>query len=323
MLPRRIPCALAISAACCGCGGDQPSAQNYKRSVQSYEAASPAAQTDADRTFAAPASNNLKQLGLALHNFGEQPSTSFAAADKLAPQKPTQAVDQKIIYTGTLSVVAKEFDKAEPKVREVAKKYKAYLADAQVQRNQGSRPSATWVIRTPAENFDDCMHDLAEIGVPELQRVTTQDVGEEYVDVQSRVTSKKKIEERILEMLKSRNGDLKEVLELEGKLGVIREEIERAQGRLNFLTNRVAFSTINLTLREERDYTPPQTPNFAAQIADTWTTSTGSFTKFLQAIAIFAVGVAPWVPLWLIAGVAVWVVAKKIHRTTFQSKPAV
>jgi hypothetical protein len=313
MFLRVILCALFATAALgLGCGSSEPPGNFVSTNGRTASLKTSAKESDAQafRNVQAPAANDF---------FAKETGRQNGLAD--SPTKPAQAIDQKIIYTGQLSVVAKDFDKAEPKVREVAKKYRAYVADAQVQRNQGSRPSATWVIRTPAENFDDCMHDLAEIGVPELQRVTTQDVGEEYIDVQSRVVSKKKIEERILEMLKSRNGDLKEVLELEGKLGVIREEIERAQGRLNFLTNRVAFSTINLTLREERDYTPPQTPNFATQIADTWTTSTGSLTKFLQSIAIFAVGIAPWLPFWLIFSLAAWIIAKRVYRTSLQTRP--
>jgi hypothetical protein len=312
-------CALLLVGVLLGCGGDV-APKNFVSTNGSRTANAKVAQeSDAQAfRFAAPAAENAGGFG---SPFGAAAWNALNNPQAQSPTKSAQAVDQKIIYTGTLSVVAKEFDKAEPKVREVVKKHKGFIADAQVQRNQGSRPSATWVIRTPAENFDDCMHDLAEIGIPETQRVATQDVGEEYVDVQSRVASKKKIEERILEMLKNRNGDLKEVLELEGKLGVIREEIERAQGRLNFLTNRVSLSTINLTLREERDYTPPQTPNFATQIADTWTTSTGSFTKFLQSIAIFAVGIAPWLPFWLLFSLAAWIIAKKIHRTALQTKP--
>jgi uncharacterized small protein (DUF1192 family) len=294
MILRVLLCALAASAACLGCGGDTAASRVSMKSAP-----------DA-RSFSQPAASEVN----AFRQDAAPKQQDQAAA------KPAQAIDQKIIYTGQLSVVAKDFDKAEPKVREVVKKHKGYIADAQVQRNQGSRPSATWVVRTPAENFDDCLHDLAGLGVPESQRISTQDVGEEYVDVQSRVASKKKVEERILEMLKDRKGDLKEVMELEAKLAAVREEIERAQGRLNFLTNRVAYSTINLTLREERDYVPPQTPDFAGQVADVWKTSTGSFIKFLQAIALFGVGVAPWLPVWLILGIAGWIVAKRIHRTT-------
>jgi len=313
MFLRIIVCALFGVGFLLGCGGEA-APRNFVSSNGGRTASAKVSQEAHSQLFrdvAPPAAGNGF---FAMAPGKENPQTE-------PPAKTAQAIDQKIIYTGTLSVVAKDFDQAEPKVREVVKKHKGYIADAQVQRNQGSRPSATWVVRTPAERFDDCLHDLAGLGIPELQRVATQDVGEEYVDVQSRVASKKKIEERILEMLKDRKGDLKEVMELEAKLGSVREEIEKAQGRLNFLTNRVSFSTINLTLREERDYVPPQTPDFAGQVADVWKSSTGSFTKFLQSIALFGVGVAPWLPVWLIVILATWIIAKRIHRAALQTRP--
>jgi hypothetical protein len=309
MFLRMIPCALVVSAASLGCGGEQTGPMAFKKSSETKSYAAPQADAvHAARDELADAFAKPIGPGIVVSN----PVKSDPLADIV---KQAQAIDQtKIIYTGHLSVVAKDFDQAEPKVREIAKKHKGYIADAQVQRKQGTRPSATWIIRTPAADFDDCLHELAGLGVPESQRVATQDVGEEYVDVQSRVTSKKKIEERILEMLKDRKGDLKEVMELEGKLGAIREEIEKAQGRLNYLANRVAFSTINLALREERDYVPPQSPDFAGQVADTWKSSTGLIVKFLQQIAIFAVSIAPWAPVWLLLGVGAWIAARRIRR---------
>jgi hypothetical protein len=305
MLLRAILCASAMSALFLGCGSAEPPARYVSSNSAALKSDAPA---PAVLGLAAPAA---REAGNA---FRQNDASSQQTSQK------AQAIDQKIIYTGNLSVVARDFDAAEPMVRELVRKHKGYVADAQIQRNQGSRPSATWVVRTPAENFDDCMHDLAGLGVPETQRVSTQDVGEEYVDVQSRVTSKKKIEERILEMLKDRKGDLKEVMDLEAKLGSVREEIERAQGRLNFLTNRVAFSTIHLTLREEREYVPPQTPDFAGQVADAWRASTGSFMKCLQRIAIVVVSIAPWLPLWLLLAAAAWIVARRIHRLNVEAR---
>jgi hypothetical protein len=299
-------CALCVSAMALGCGSDATGSKSVS--------------TNAKRSYSADAPAAAVEVAAAKQG-GERFRFAENAQPSVAPPKSAQAVDQKIIYTGTIAVVAREFDKAEPKVREVVKKHKAYIADAQVQRNQGSQPSATWVIRAPAESFDDCMHDLAELGIPESQRVTTQDVGEEFVDVASRIASKKKIEERVLEMLKDRKGDLREVMELETKLAGIREEIERAQGRLNFLTNRVSYSTINLTLREERDYVPPQTPDFAGQVSETWKTSSGAFTRCAQGVALFGISIAPWLPVWAVVILVLWLAAKRIHRFAIQPRP--
>ncbi len=224
------------------------------------------------------------------------------AQDKPAAKdgKSSQISEQKIIYSAELAVVTKDLESAERSVREILAKLGGYVGDATVRRGQGSRPSATYQLRVPTDKYQQCLSQLAELGKPESRREMTQDVGEEYVDVTSRINNKKQIEQRLLELLKDRKGDLKEVIELESKLATVREEIERAQGRINYLNNRVALASIKLELWEEQNYVPPRSPDFTSRITDTWQESVKSVLLFFQTSVLFLIGIIPWIPVILV-----------------------
>ncbi|MGE0555392.1 MAG: DUF4349 domain-containing protein, partial [Gemmatimonadales bacterium] len=79
---------------------------------------------------------------------------------------------------------------------------------------------------------------------------SSQDVGEEYVDIEARIGNARRLEERLVIMLATRTGKLEEALAVERELARVRESIERLEGRLRYLGARVAESTITIELYE-------------------------------------------------------------------------
>jgi len=77
----------------------------------------------------------------------------------------------------------------------------------------------------------------------------TEDVTEEYIDIETRLKNKREVENRYRQLL-SQAKTIKEILEVEENLRVIREEIESRQGRLNYLQNQVAHSTLTIDYYE-------------------------------------------------------------------------
>ncbi|MEE8114793.1 MAG: DUF4349 domain-containing protein, partial [Nitrososphaerales archaeon] len=77
----------------------------------------------------------------------------------------------------------------------------------------------------------------------------SDDVTEEYVDLQARLTNLDRQEARLQEILGlARNVD--EVLKIENELERVRGEIERLTGRINYLESNVAMSTISVNLNQ-------------------------------------------------------------------------
>ncbi len=100
-------------------------------------------------------------------------------------------------------------------------------------------------IRVPARRFHDAIGRLEGLGDVVHRDVRTQDVGEEYRDLQIRLRNAEAIRAR-LELLLARADEVEDALKVEAELGRVTETIERYKGRLRSLADRVAYSTITV-----------------------------------------------------------------------------
>lgn len=106
-------------------------------------------------------------------------------------------------------------------------------------------------LKIPTDVWQSAVSGLSQVGKVMAMNTATEDVGEEMVDLESRIRTAKAFEDRLLEMLNSRTGKLTDVMEVERELARIRQEMERYQGRLRYLETRVAISTLTVTLHEK------------------------------------------------------------------------
>ena len=185
------------------------------------------------------------------------PQAALAAAENTAEQAPVHALADSIRTTmlirngaATLEVKADSLDTAVAQVRALAARVNGYVTNVAMQAGEQQIRQAILTIRLPAARFDDAVAALRSIGEVESVNVTTEDVGEEYVDVQMRLANARRLEERLLELLGTRTGTLEHVLTIERELARVREQIERLEGRLRYLRNRVDLSTLAVTVHE-------------------------------------------------------------------------
>lgn len=162
-------------------------------------------------------------------------------------------------------------------------------------------------MRLPAEKFDAFLKALPGLG--ELQSSTRKadDVSEEFYDVAARLKNKKIEEARLIELLQKATGKLTEVLTVEKELSRVRDEIERIEGRLRFLTNQTDLSTITITLREVKNFVPEGPPTLATQVSRSFGNSLDALKAFVVGLLLFIVALVPWV---LPLGLACWLVFK-------------
>lgn len=86
------------------------------------------------------------------------------------------------------------------------------------------------------------------------ESITSKDVTEEFIDLQTRLNTKVEVKKRYENILRKKAKTVEEILATEEKLRVIQEEIEVTQGKLNYMSNKVSFSTIQVNLYQEVQY---------------------------------------------------------------------
>lgn len=209
-------------------------------------------------------------------------------------QQPADA-PRKIIYEAEINLVVKDVSAVESQIAALLKEHQGYVAESSIDRTQGEELSGRWRVRIPVERFDAFLDAVTKLGVAESRKQTAQDVTEEFVDLEAQISNKKKLEERIVELVNNQSGQIKDVIEVERELGRVRGEIEQMEGRLRYLTNRTELTTVSVFAREVDDYVPPQAPSFANQIQRAWANSLQSLQNFGQRAVVAAVYAFPWI----------------------------
>jgi uncharacterized coiled-coil protein SlyX len=246
-------------------------------------------------------SPNIRSLNSALS------TPSFAATDSKGPSTTAQQSsvlpadpDRKIIYVADVSLVVQDFSRTEKELPALVRQAGGYLADVSIDRSRGQQLSGRWMVRVPVDRFEALLDSLSTLGVPESRHQTAQDISEEYVDLEARIKNSKRLEERILKLVDERTGNIKDVAEAEQQLARIREEIERMEGRLRYLANRAALTTVTINAREEHDYKPPETPAFSSRLNQSWRGSVVALQDSSENFLVNAVSAAPWIGIWAV-----------------------
>jgi hypothetical protein len=155
-----------------------------------------------------------------------------------------------LIRTGQVRIEVDSLERAVREVERLAASLGGSVLNSTVVVGERERRSATIAFKVPAARFDDAMGGLRPVGRLESMNVQAVDVGEEFVDVSARLEAARQLEQRLLEILRTRTGELEDVLAVERELARIRTEIERYEGRLRYLRARVAMSQVTAELHE-------------------------------------------------------------------------
>jgi Domain of unknown function (DUF4349) len=243
---------------------------------------------------------------------GEQGEKSKAPAG--AP-----AVPRKIIYDARVDLVVDSLSTTEQAVLDLIKEYNGFLAESDQASVTSNQRRATWRVRVPADHFNTFLAAVCRLGEVKQNHLGSQDVTEEYFDVEARIRNKQEEEKRLLKHLSDSTGKLEDILAVERELSRVRGEVEQMQGRLRFLANRTELSTITIDATEWKDYKPPIAPTFPTQIARTFFNSLDNLFAFGKAMAMVAVALLPWLPLML-AGLFVLRWLFRANRRSSQPK---
>jgi Domain of unknown function (DUF4349) len=286
-------CVVTMStAAVIGCSDEMRTARHAS---QSLELATP--------------THELKQLGLAIHNYdgsGGQGTTKT--------QSP--AVARKIIYDAKIDLIVESLNGLEPSILDLVKQNGGFLAESDLATQVSTQRTATWRVRVPVDRFDAFVGQVSRLGEVRTSHLGSQDVTEEFYDIEARIRNKQEEEKRLLKHLADSTGKLEDILKVEAELSRVRGEIEQMQGRLRFLANRADLSTVTITATELKDYTPPQPVTVAARIQTTFFGSLDALAAFGTSLLLIVIALVPWLPL---IAIGLWVVYR-MYRTSLRAQ---
>ena len=129
-----------------------------------------------------------------------------------------------------------------------------------------------WKLRVPVDQFESLVQKVVALGELERNTRTSQDVTEQFYDIEARIKNKKAEEKSLTKILDERTGKLEDVLKIETELSRVRGEIEQLEGKIRVLENLSSLATLTLSVREREKFEPPRpaVADFPTQVARTW-----------------------------------------------------
>jgi hypothetical protein len=159
--------------------------------------------------------------------------------------------DPLIVQTARLTLNTSEFDKARPSLDDILKRHRGYFGQLSASSPIGAPRTLEATLRVPAGELESVIVDLKKLGRVESESRTGEEVTQQYVDLEARLSNARNTERRLTDLLRQRTGKLTDVLAVEKEIGRVREEIERMEAERKSLMNRVDFATLNLTVAED------------------------------------------------------------------------
>ena len=171
------------------------------------------------------------------------------APDSRGPGLPDLGLSVIKTATVTLEVKDDELQQTLQNATSSAEKYGGFVVSTSVSDDEED-PTGSIVVRVPAERFGDALADLESLGDVASESVSGQDVTQEFIDLQARLRNYV-AQEAVLLRLMDQARSVSDTIRVQNELQRVQLEVERLRGRITYLEDQTAMSTIELRVVEE------------------------------------------------------------------------
>jgi hypothetical protein len=217
---------------------------------------------------------------------------------------PSIAEERMIVRNGDISLVVEDVIDARNEIAQLAARLGGWVVSSRISGEEEEMRG--WIsIRVPDETFDQALTELRGLAVRVTSESTSsQDVTEEYVDLQSRLKNAEATESQYLALLEQAV-TVEDTLKIYEALTQIRYEIEYIKGRMQYLERISAMSLISIDLEPVATAAPLVRPGWSA--TEAFKSAVRGLTTFGQGLGTAAIGAAIFSPIWgTILGVLYW-----------------
>jgi len=201
-------------------------------------------------------------------------------------------IERKIIRNGYLTLEVDDVAGDITQIAEVADELGGYVVSSQKHEDE-RRTSGSVTIRVPADRFNEAFDRLRQLAVSvPYENTESQDVTEEYIDLQARLHNLEATEAQYLALMEKAE-TVEEILKVQQALSGVRGEIERIEGRITYLERTSDMARIEISLEE------------AKKLTEHWSASE-AFKSAVRGLTGFGRGLGT-VVIWLIVFCWIWI----------------
>lgn len=233
--------------------------------------------------------------------------TDQSVANQTVPEQ------RLIIRSANMDIVVTDTEEALGRLTQMAEENGGWVVNSNVFQYSETAKTGNITIRVPAEGFQSALDAISAMAV-EVNGLSTsgQDVTEEFVDLSARLANLEATADRVRAFLDDTE-TVEEALAVNAELSRLESDIEAFKGRIQFLSQSAAFSTITVNLTPDELAQPIEVGRW--QPTGVAREAVEALVNALQGLGTFAIWLVIYVlPVGLLVGVPLWLVVRFIRR---------
>ena len=228
------------------------------------------------------------------------------------PRSDAQSI-RMVVITSDLRMSTDDFYPTMESIKNIVIEQEGYFASSNTITQEKSPRIFNATIKIPAEKYDAARKLIEEQGEILYSSESNEDVTASYTDIQSRLKTKKTEEERLLTMIGQAEEDVTVLLELESRLGEVRTQIAKYEGKIKNMNRLTAYSTIQLNLTEESDKQPIVSNDLSTRMENSFLTSNRLLINLLEGLVLLIVFLLPPIAIIAILAIVVLLIGRWHH----------
>ena len=205
-------------------------------------------------------------------------------------------VARKIIRNADLQLETDKPEEAQQKITSIAESKGGFVVESTQSSSDAraaTRDTVTMTVRVPAEKFNEALEEIRKTASRvRVETVKSDDVTEEFIDIEAQLKAKKALEAQFLEIMKRAN-TVDDALNVQSQLADVRGEIEKIEGRKRFLENQAALSTVKIRLQTPTALTT-NSEGFGYRLKDAFGSGLEAALNFILGLVSFAIAILPF-----------------------------
>jgi hypothetical protein len=212
--------------------------------------------------------------------------------------------ERMIVRSGDMSLVVEGVSEAMQAITQLAAGHNGYVVSSSVYGEEEEMRG--WIsIRIPDEKFEPALADIRGLAIRvEQENTNSQDVTEEYIDLEARLANAEATEQQYLALL-DKAEDVDDILEIYESISRVRQEIEQIKGRMQYLERTSSMSLISVSLRPE--FSAQSTVPAGWNALEIFKSAARGLVITGQVLGTIAIWLLIFIPIWgTILGIILW-----------------
>ena len=226
---------------------------------------------------------------------------SDKTTDLTSPLAGGPAIQRLIVKTAEFRILVERVEGVEPKLQRKVEELGGFIVKAE-KAGTGDSATLSFTFRVPADKFDAALAGVESLAKRvDYRKVSGEDVTEEFVDLDAQLKNLEATRNRLVGFLEKAQ-KVEDALDVNRALTDIQGQIERIQGRMKYLRQSAALSTVSVDFYPESRTPVVEEGGWRpAEVARRALRALLAFFKFLANLAIVVAVFAPvWLPLYLL-----------------------